>query len=190
MNEGVFLPADELKNLGISRTLASADIIPLTAAVEFQSDGPVVARRDTEEATVHEENEGDLEPVIDQVTMQMDDSDVQVHQENEGDDMLPSSEIEGDEEVDLIQDQVSEHLGRRQLGRNQPVSYVEDDVEWHPSFGRRRITDDDDELWQEDSSSEEEAYFVELMEMFLTASWRVMRMLLCLHKKQRLCRHF
>ena len=54
--------------------------------------------------------------------------------------------------------------------RNERVSYREDDVEWHPSFGKRHGNrDEDDEVWQdeEDSSDfsdefEDESEFADL----------------------------
>lgn len=173
VNEGKFLLESELKELGIHRSLSSADIIPLSVE---SSDSASISHGNSDATDVVmniPETEGDHEVTIEDVTEE------ELNQPYEGEllaqdaepyegEFVPdvlSSEIEGDEEV---ADQVEEHLGRQRVRRNNRHSYVEDDVEWHPSFGRRRISDDDDEMWQEESSSEEESYFVELMEMFLT----------------------
>src|ERR1700742_8238 len=89
--------------------------------------------------------------------------------ENEGDsDHLMQVDTAPDQSLTEIEGDCQEYqvnLGQRRSRRqNNRISYAEDDVEWHPSFGKR--PDNKDKIWHEDSLSEEESYFADIMDLF------------------------
>ena len=164
VNESHFFSEDELKQLGIGRTLTSSDIMldSSITAVSKQTTKDIVHTEDN--VIGNDEIEGDIEVEGDILQTEgepdvMDlNSDNLMQVDTEPEQSLP--EIEG-EQVQMLENLEPRRSGRQ---RNQ-ISYTEEDVEWQPSFGRR--PDNKDEIWHEDSSSEEEdSYFADIMEMF------------------------
>jgi hypothetical protein len=154
VDEGEFLEPEELKKLGIGNSRNQAAIIPLSVQ--------------------------DLQPVQDE-NFKMDIDNV----DNDDVDMDPRSNVddEGDEDQDLSDflDNTLERETRSNsdfgnpagssVGNDQASSsssyspnYVEDDIAWHPRFGRRYLYDQDDESWEDDASSDESTNFAEQVE--------------------------
>jgi len=134
VDEGRFLDEVTLKNLGIGKSLSFADVrstIPQYEVDEFaRFEGEQIVE-DAAEILSFDEAEGDDGQNDEQVAFQ--------HE-------------------DLEENPVEENFNERRSSRSthRPGSYAEDEVEWHPSFGRRSLADQDDEIWEQSDDGEEE----------------------------------
>lgn len=153
VDQGNFLSSNELKRLGIGAGTHPADIAVPTSISEPNILIPDITNHEDIDMSGDAEMDlqDDLEP------------------------LLPSAEIEGDDDHEDIKSDLSQGTSMDSEGGDseqrtrsrREISYVEDDVEWHPRFGKRKIADEDDESWDEESS--DSSYVAELVDKFLSA---------------------
>lgn len=183
VEDGSFLSPEQLSQLGIGRNGQAAAFHPQTISHVGlnDEDQPTTfgAGMDVAEQNAEMEVDPAPEPVPQAEEMDLDlKEDVQpeaelnvdppvdfldVPNEGEAEEPVHSDEVEGDVETE---GDLDENFDRTQGSpERRGISYVEDDIEWSPRFGKRhRYDEDDDDYIDSGTESDDSSFTAELLE--------------------------
>ncbi len=186
VDDGSFLSPEQLSTLGIGRTGSTATFHPQTimepigddedhqrpqvsqaaGQVNMDVDENPIAQAGALEDVELDVADPDQDVKVDEVNVdppvEFLDVDVDMGEEPQDEPVL-SDEVEGDVENEGAE---MENFDRNQASpARERISYVEDDIEWSPRFGKRhRYDEDDDDYIDSGTESDDSSFKAELME--------------------------
>jgi hypothetical protein len=147
VDEGKFLDQEELKTLGIGKSLSFADLQMEQGNAEFEGDNQLEGLNQVVAEPSSGEVEGD-DATVDQNLADNDDTAEETTTTN-------GVEVNNGDDTSMDVDQPENFTRRSNRHGRQNLSYAEEDVEWDPRFGRRSLVDQYDEEWSRVSSEDE-----------------------------------